>query len=167
MDLDLCPSACIGPFDVKVGTGSILVGALNRSLPYYVDGRFNFIDVEDVARAHVMALKAPSLQERYILGHHDTSVRSFLTLVAGRYDVPVPRRLPMTLAYPWAWLAEQYHSRRKSRAAIPLEFVEMLRHERQHDSTPARRDLYDYNTPIEQTLDKAYHWYKKYRYIRQ
>lgn len=170
----LCPSACFGPFDFKMGTGGLLVGAIRGSLPYYVDGNFNIIDVEDVARAHVAALESPRPAKRYLLSHHDLRVSEFLQILVARYSAKMPRRIPMAVGYPWGVISEHLHAQKKSRTPIPVEFLDMLKAKKSkpiqtstapvHWTLPAE-SLCEIKTPLIETLDKSYHWYRKYKFL--
>ena len=57
----LNPTTPIGPNDAKpTPTGRIFVDFLNRKFPAYVDTGLNLVDVAEVARTHVAALKVAS-----------------------------------------------------------------------------------------------------------
>ncbi len=46
---------CIGPGDVRVGTGSVIVGVVRGLLTWWVDGTVNLVDIGDVVGAHLLA----------------------------------------------------------------------------------------------------------------
>ena len=63
------PTAPIGAMDRKpTPTGKIIVDFLNGKMPAYLDTGLNFVDVEDVAEAHVLASKSGVVGESYISG---------------------------------------------------------------------------------------------------
>jgi hypothetical protein len=45
----LMPGGCMGPGDVRLGTGAVLVGVVRGALSWWVDGVVNLVDIEDVA----------------------------------------------------------------------------------------------------------------------
>src|SRR6185437_13319994 len=64
----LNPTTPIGPHDVKpTPTGRIFVDFLKSKFPAYVDTGLNLVDVNEVARAHVLALTKGTPGRRYIL----------------------------------------------------------------------------------------------------
>ena len=67
-------AGCLGPGDIKMGTGFFVVEMANGTLEEYVDGRINFVDSEDVAEAHIAAALHGAPSRRYIVGNHNTTV---------------------------------------------------------------------------------------------
>ena len=64
------PTMPVGLFDAKpTPTGQFIVSFLNRRLPAYINTGLNVVDVEDVARGHILALEKGRSGERYILGN--------------------------------------------------------------------------------------------------
>ncbi len=43
-------------------------------MPGYIEGGTNVVDVEDVARAHILAAKKGRVGERYLLGNENLTV---------------------------------------------------------------------------------------------
>ena len=43
-------------------------------MPGYIDGGINIIDVEDVARGHILAAKKGRVGERYLFGNRNITV---------------------------------------------------------------------------------------------
>lgn len=160
-------AGCLGPGDIKMGTGFFVVEMANRTLSRYIDGRINFVDSEDVAEAHIAAALHPNPARRYIVGNHNTTVSGLLAMISERYDVPMPRKkLPLGAGYRAALLKEYAGYIRKQRVSIPLEFVDMLRFGQHYDCSKVRSGLYNISTPLEITLDKSYNWFKKFKYIK-
>src|SRR5580658_2474291 len=63
----LNPTTPVGAMDVKpTPTGRIIVDFLNKKFPAYVDTGLNLVDVDEVARMHVVALDRGVPGERYI-----------------------------------------------------------------------------------------------------
>ena len=75
----LNPTTPIGPGDAKpTPTGRIVVDFLNRKFPAYVDTGLNLVDVDEVARMHVVALERGTPGERYILGGENLTLKQIL-----------------------------------------------------------------------------------------
>ena len=72
----LNPTTPIGSLDTKpTPTGRIIVDFLNRNFPAYVDTGLNLVDVEEIARMHLVALERGMPGERYILGGENLTLK--------------------------------------------------------------------------------------------
>ena len=77
------PSTPIGALDFKpTPTGRIIVDFLNRRMPAYVETGLNIVDVEDVARGHLLAAERGRIGEKYILGGENLTLKEFLGRLA-------------------------------------------------------------------------------------
>ena len=91
------PTMPIGPWDIKpTPTGQVVVDFLNGRMPACVNTGMNVVDVEDVARGHILALEKGRIGEKYILGNKNLTLRDiFATLEritgirAPRFDIPL------------------------------------------------------------------------------
>ena len=102
------PTAPIGAMDRKpTPTGKIIVDFLNGKMPAYLDTGLNFVDVEDVAEAHVLASESGVVGESYILGNANLTLKQFLQLLARLTGRKPPRwRLPYTPVLCLAYIDE-------------------------------------------------------------
>jgi dihydroflavonol-4-reductase len=67
------PTLVIGVNDIKPSpSGQLIIDIVKKKLPGYIDGGINIIDVEDVARGHILAAKKGRVGERYLLEHHSS-----------------------------------------------------------------------------------------------
>ena len=94
------PTTPLGPHDYKpTPTGRIVVDFLNGRMPAYVEAGFNFVDVEDVAAGHLLALKKGTPGQRYLLGNQNMSFKEMLELLGQIGGRKPPRwRLPLRVA---------------------------------------------------------------------
>ena len=77
------PSTPIGALDFKpTPTGRIIVDFLNRRMPAYLDTGLNIVDVEDVARGHLLAAERGRIGEKYILGGENLTLKEMLGRLA-------------------------------------------------------------------------------------
>ncbi|MCU0676375.1 MAG: NAD(P)H-binding protein, partial [Myxococcota bacterium] len=87
----ILPGACLGPWDVRLGTTGVLVALLNHALPWWVDGVVNVADVRDVANAHVAAAAEMAPRgARYCFGGHATTMRMLFEEMCARWALPFP-----------------------------------------------------------------------------
>ena len=161
----LLPGGCLGPWDLRVGTGSFLVGTVRGLMPWWVDGCVNLVDVGDVARAHVAAA-SPTPLDRYCVAGHDVRVGWLLRHIVLRYGGAMPkRRLSPDDARARADADEIAAAPTKSRVPIPRELVDMAIAGQPVSSAPARVDLGVETTPLDRALDRAHEFYVRFRFI--
>ncbi len=162
------PTAPIGAMDRKpTPTGKIIVDFLNGKIPAYLDTGLNFVDVEDVAEAHVLAQESGAVGEGYVLGNTNLTLKQFLDLLSRLTGQKPPRwKLPYTpvlcLAYMNQGLARLAGGRPP---AIPLDGVRMARRYMFFDCSKATQKLGMAQTSIDRAAIKAIDWYKKNGYL--
>lgn len=161
----LLPGGCVGPWDLRVGTGALLVGAARAQLPWWVDGTVNLVDVRDVARAHIAAAQRVT-GHRYILGGTDVRVSWLLRHIVSRYGGAVPDApLSSAEARARADADERAAAPLRRRVPVPRELVDLITTGQPVSSDLARRDLGVRFTPIEDALDSAHAWFVRFKYI--
>jgi dihydroflavonol-4-reductase len=166
--VSLLPGGCLGPWDVRVGTGALLVGTVRGAIPWWTDGIVNVVDVADVASAHVAALDAAcvTLGGRYCLAGHNVRVRTLLETIVGRYGGSMP---PEELSHEEARLRADDEERRAAprgeRVAVPREFVDVIASGQPVSSARASAVLGVRTRPLEETLDRAHAWFTRFRYL--
>ena len=165
----VCPSGCLGRYDLKAGTGFFIVALAHGRLPYAVDGLLDMVGVEDVAQAHLSAAARGRLGSRYIVAAHAVQARDLLGRVARRLSVEMPRRelgLGEALALN---LAQEKRCAAEGRGApdIPVEFLDMVRFGQLFDAGRARAELDFKPAGLEEVLDRACAWFEKSGYLRR
>jgi dihydroflavonol-4-reductase len=160
------PCMVLGPRDVNMITGSIIVEAARGLLRFYPPGGFNFVDVADVVAGHIAAAAHGRAGERYILGGsnmHYAEAAATVARIVGR----TPPRLPLPR---WS-LPVLATGVRAARALlgnrIPLDEnqVRMVGYHVYSDSSKARRELGLPQTPFTNAVQSAYNWYNKNGYL--
>jgi dihydroflavonol-4-reductase len=161
----LMPGGCIGPGDVRLGTGSLLVGVVGAMLPWWVDGLVNLVDVGDVARAHVVAAM-PTPSHRYCLGGHELRVPRLLRHIAARYGGLVPDvELCPQAARSRADADESAAAPLRRRVPIPREFVDIATSGQSVSSARARSELGFTISPLDDSLDRAHAWFARHSFL--
>jgi len=96
----VCPTGVIGPHDYRGSEmGELLTDWLRRKLHFLVTGAYDFVDVRDVARGHILACEHGQIGEVYILSGRQIKVLELKKLVQdalGRRIVAVT--IPMWIA---------------------------------------------------------------------
>jgi dihydroflavonol-4-reductase len=158
------PSTPVGALDLKpTPTGRIIVDFLNRRMPAYVDTGLNLVDVEDVARGHLLAAERGRIGEKYILGGENLTLRDLLALLARLSGLPAPAvRLPYAVAFGFALGAEAVARAVTHRAPrASLTEVRMARKRMFFDSSRARAELGYQPGPVEHALANAIEFFRR------
>jgi dihydroflavonol-4-reductase len=93
------PAHVFGRGDVYRSSTDIVRRFLRREIPAYVDGAINIVDVDDVARGHLLADEQGVVGERYILGNRNfTFDRLFADLGRLSGVEPPALKLPLPIA---------------------------------------------------------------------
>jgi dihydroflavonol-4-reductase len=157
------PSTPVGALDFKpTPTGRIIVDFLNRRMPAYVETGLNIVDVEDVARGHLLAAERGRIGEKYILGAENLTLREFLGRLAKLSGMRAPTmRIPYAVALGYALGAEAFArtvSHRAPRAS--LTEVRMSRKRMFFDSSKAHAELGYTPGPIDAALTAAIEFFR-------
>jgi dihydroflavonol-4-reductase len=161
----LLPGGCIGPGDLRLGTGAVIAGVVCGVLPWWVDGLVNFVDVGDVARAHVAAAR-PTAHHRYALGGHTLRVPVLLRKIAERFGGVVPDlELTADEARARALEDERIAATTRDRVAIPRELVDMATSGQRVSNERARLELGFSLTPLDAALDRSHAFLSRFGFL--
>jgi dihydroflavonol-4-reductase len=163
----LNPTTPIGPGDLKpTPTGRIIVDFLNKKFPAYVDTGLNLVDVDEVARMHVVALDRGTPGERYILGGENLTLKQILDRMSAITGLPSPTmKVPHAVAMGFAFFDESITG--KLRGKEPRATVEAVRMGKKMmfaSSAKAERDLGFRVLPIYNALRSAIDWFVEHGY---
>jgi dihydroflavonol-4-reductase len=164
------PTAPVGPNDHKpTPTGAMILNfARGRMFAKPPSGGLNLVPVEDVARAHVTALRSGQPGERYILGGENLTLDAVWEMLSEITGKPVPRvRIPKPVLYTIAYVDEmRCFVRRDAQPLVPLEGVRMAEERMFVDSTKAERELGYRPGPVRGALERAVNWYRDRGYLK-
>lgn len=164
----LNPTSIIGPADYKPSLmGQMLIRLYNNSLPGLVPGGYNWVDVRDIVKSAISAIKNGKSGERYILGGSWTTVKELADVLAKVNDITINKPI-----FP-LWLARVgvpfIHLWSKVTGQHPLYTNESL-HILQSCNTnisyqKAAKDLGHSPRPLGETLKNTIDWFKENKYI--
>lgn len=166
------PTMPVGPGDWKpTPTGKMVVDFMHGRIFATLGGGLNVVAVEDVARAHVLALQHGRPGERYLAGGEDMSLSELWQRLAQICGRTAPTfRIPFPLAMTFG-LADDLRCRLFSRQGngmaaplIPLEGVRMACHNMYASSARAQAELGYIATSVNEALERAVRWYRDNRY---
>jgi dihydroflavonol-4-reductase len=165
------PTGLIGELDVKAGTGFIIVAIGHGRLPFYIEGRTNIVDADEMAQAHIAAAERGRSGQRYIAGGHNTTIRHFMGCIADELGVPLHSwRLPLWVAGAGALLDEMrcVAVPGSTRLFLAREFVDIVRHGHWVDRTRSASELgLPEPAPLASTIRKACQWYERHGYLKR
>jgi dihydroflavonol-4-reductase len=164
----LNPTTPIGPLDTKpTPTGRIVVDFLNGNFPAYVDTGLNLVDVEEIARMHLVALDRGTPGERYILGGENLTLKQILDRLAVISGLPAPvLKVPHAVATAFAFFDEIITGRLRGREPrATVEAVRMGRKTMFASSAKAERELGHRVLSVEPALHAACAWFARNGYV--
>ena len=161
------PSTPVGARDVRpTPTGRIIVEAARGRMPAFVETGLNVVDVEDVARGHLLALTRGRVGERYILGGQNVMLRELLGEIAQLVGRRPPRvRLPAAPLVPLAHAAEALARLRGREPFLTVDGLKMSRNRMFFLSDKAERELGYRPGPYVAGVRAAVAWFGREGYL--
>ncbi len=154
----VCPTHVFGRGDVRRSSTELVRRYLRREIPAYVDGALNIVDVEDVARGHLLADEHGGIGERYLLGNRNFTLdRLFADLGRITGIEPPAIRLPRAAALQVAMAMEAL----PGRPAVTTQEVRVAALWWAFRSTKAKRELGWTPSHHEDTLEATVDWYRE------
>ena len=162
------PAGVIGVRDIKpTPTGKIIVDVLNKKMPGYIDGGLNFVDVEDVARGHIMAAQKGRIGERYILGNENLSLTDYFRLIGGVSGVAPPKlKMPYAVAITMGYMFQFVANITRKPPVMTAPMVRTGSRYAYYDVSKAVNELGLPQTPIKTTIEKAVNWFRENGYVK-
>jgi dihydroflavonol-4-reductase len=152
------PAHVLGAGDPGRSSTALVRRFLRREIPIYVDGTLNIVDVEDVARGHLLADEVGRVGERYILGNRNFTLdRLFADLGRLSGIEPPAVKLPATAALALANAATLMPGTAGS-AGAELRAASLRWAFR---NTKAKRELGWSTSPHEDCLEATIAWYRE------
>lgn len=157
----LRPGGCLGPWDMRGGTGALLAGVIRGELTWFVDGLVHLVDVRDVARAHAAAARCPR-GRTYNLAGHAVRVRALFERVASRHGGASPAlALGADDARARATEEERAAAAARIRAPLPREMVDIALAGCPASDDLARRELGFAPRPLDEAIDACVAWFRR------
>lgn len=161
----LNPSAVLGPGDVNMISGSLVVHPARRWVPVSVPGGLNIVHVRDVAAGHIAAARHGRTGERYIIGGENISHTQILSQVARLAGHRPPLfEIPPALVSALVWALKVVSRFRR----LPYDsgLLDLSRHYFYCNNRKAIRELQlPPPVPFATALAETYAWYKEHAYI--
>jgi len=161
------PTLVIGVRDVKpTPSGQMIIDIATGQMPGYIEGGTNIIDVEDVARGHILAAQKGRIGERYLFGNQNMTVSEYFNLIAEVAGVRPPRiKIPYHAAVAMGHLFEAVAYFTKKPPVVTASEVRIGKLQEWYDCSKAVNELGLPRTPVRQAIEKALNWFTGNGYI--
>ena len=160
-----CPSACLGPGDLKVGTSALLVALARGLQPRCPDGFLSWVDVRDVAEGVYRQSVHPTPVPRVIFSAGNARLSSLMEMLGARYGVPGATILSPAEAVELADAEEELATLGHHRAWLSREIVDLLIHSVPLSGEFATEALGLGYRPLQETLDDFDQWARRLEVI--
>lgn len=161
------PDFVLGAWDIRPTSGTLLLQVARRPVPFYPPGGKCFVDAEDCAVGHLLAMDRGAPGRRYLLGSHNVSYREVMSLAAawaGRR--PPAFAAPDLLLRAAGLLARPLVRRDPARfAGLDERVLAGIREARHRSGERARRELGVPVTPLAVTVSRALNWFRAHGYL--
>jgi len=161
--ITLIPSVILGPGDQR-NAGKFLLSFVNGDFPgtFAEDSMLPLVDVDDVARAHLVAYEKGRVGERYIVSGENRRWGDLIRVASAVSGTPVPSRHIGGRAL---WLAsrtgEVWARVSRSPPRLPAWLADFLLTGAMMDNTKSIRELGLSYRPIDETIRKTIEWFRE------
>ena len=154
------PSGIIGPYEHRVSNiGQMIIDFLCGGLRVYIDGKYNFVDVRDVAGGICGIIENWSPGESYILSGHEITVEQMFSEVAKASGKKMPRvKLPYWFVLGTSYLAEFYYFILRKKPLITHYSVQTLHSNCRFSNDKAKEKIGFSVRPVQESLSDMTHW---------
>jgi dihydroflavonol-4-reductase len=160
------PTIIMGPRDVNVIGGAMVLEAAKQHLFYYPPGGTNMVDVADVCAGHLSAAERGRAGERYVLGGENLWYKDLMSIINDAVGKPrpwlkTPGNVLRAIAGPVDWA----RSRLKLNLPVDGQQLRLSTETFWFDSAKARKELGFTSRPFVETVQRTYEWYKANGYL--
>jgi dihydroflavonol-4-reductase len=161
----VCPTGVIGPYDFRRSEiGELILGWMKKKISILIDGKFDFVDVRDVARGHILAKKFGRKGEVYILGGEQLSLENLRNIVKDYLEVRSPLiKIPYRSALWLTNLSERYYRWTKTRPRFTRYSLETVVSNSTITYNKAREELGYSPRSLVETVTDTVKWWLDYR----
>ncbi len=165
----VCPVGVIGPYDFKRSEmGSMFISYSRGELPAIINGSYDFVDVRDVARGHILAAERGRSGEAYIISGGRVKMPELMEMlgdITGRNEkIPM---VPLPLARMAAVVSPLYARFMGTKALLTETSIHTLTTPFSISDDKARRELGYVSLTIHDSISDALDWYRDAGYLRR
>ncbi len=157
------PTGVIGPFDFRSSyTGSAIKGYIDaKKTQYYFDGKYDFVDVRDVADGIYRAWKDGEKGQGYIISGSVSSLEEIMCEVEAATGHEIRRRrVPRALVLAAAVFAPVYYALARKKPILSKYSVEVLMSNSNISCGKAQQKLGYRPRPLGRTIRDMVRWHR-------
>ncbi len=157
------PSGVIGPYDFRSSyTGSAIKGYIDaKKTQYYFDGKYDFVDVRDVADGIYRAWKYGEKGQGYIISGSVSSLEQIICAVEQSTGNTIKRRrLPQFVVKAAARLAPAYYAMAHKKPILSKYSIEVLMSNSNISCEKAQKSLGYKPRPLIKTIRDMVRWHR-------
>lgn len=154
-------STPFGPYDYSNSPhGSLIAAAATGKMPVYLKGSMEFVGVEDVARAFLLAEEHGRVGERYIISERYITWKDILTVAAEVGGVEPPQKaVPTTVMFAMGVMGDLMKPIRKADPKVTKASARLSHIQSAADHGKATRELGWVPSPTEDSVRRAARFY--------
>ncbi len=158
----VCPTGVIGPYDFKRSElGEMMLSWMKKGPSLSVQGKFDFVDVRDVALGHILAAEKGKRGETYLLSGEQLQISVMRSLVQQAAGIDTTEiKFPARLAAFVAPLAEFFYKITRTKPKFTRYSIETLRSNSKISSHKAQRELGYKPRRLYDTIKETVDWWK-------
>lgn len=157
----VAPTYMFGAWDRRPSSGRMILEVAAGKAIGWTTGGNNFVDVEDVVEAMVVAAARGGRGETYILGNENRTYREIFGEIAAVLGVRGPRvAIPYPLARVGGWLGDLAGALSGREPAVNTITARMGYVRHYYDPTKARAALGMRAAPIAVAIERAVRWFR-------
>jgi dihydroflavonol-4-reductase len=157
----ICPTGVVGPHDYRRSEmGEMILEWMSTKVSLLIEGFFDFVDVRDVARGHILACENGKPGETYILGGeriHVEKIRQIVKEISQAYSPVI--KIPLPLALFVTNFTHLYYNLSKTRPRFTRYSVETLISNSMISSEKARKELGYRARSLQESLRDTVNWW--------
>ncbi len=155
------PSGVIGPYDFRVSQlGQVVLDVVNKKLPAYIEGGYDFVDVRDVVFGIIQANKKGRSGEGYLLTGRYVSLKELMQIlnkIVGRKHLP-PKLAHWFVHLMMPFVNLHYKVQKKKQIFTKYSLYTLLANAN-FDNSKARKELDDNPRMVEDSLYDTIMWF--------
>lgn len=156
------PSGIIGPYQFKLThTGQMFLNFIKSNICFYIDGAYDFVDVRDVAKGIILALKFGKSGENYILSGERITIEEIIIIIEKIKSKKIKIKIPIDIAKTLSPLIESYYNFTKKTPTLTKYTLYTLNSNSNISCEKAKKELFYSPMPIEESIKDTIFWIEK------
>jgi dihydroflavonol-4-reductase len=158
----VCPTGVLGPYDFnRSEMGEMFLSWMKKKPSLSLDATFDFVDVRDVAKGHILAAEHGRKGETYLLSGVDIKISRLRTMVQQVMGIKSFEVIfPFWFAKAIAPLAELWYKITRTKPRLTSYSIETLMSNSEISCGKACKELGFVARPIEETVKDTVLWWK-------